>query len=126
MNERIDLGRQRQGQGQARPQVPVFNWKLIFWLFILFFLIGPWMSKQFVTKGTEISYSTFRGQLEAGNVEEITVQGENISGEFKKEAEKKNPDGKAVPYKEFFTYLPSFGDDKLLSILEIQKVKIVT
>lgn len=79
--------------------------------------MGPWISKQFISKGNEISYSTFRDQLEAGNVEKVTVQGEKISGEFKKPAEKKSPQGKPVPYKEFFTYLPSFGDDKLLSML---------
>ena len=115
-----------QGQGRGGPQSPTFNWKLIFWLFILFFLVGPWISKQFISKGTEISYSTFRDQLEVGNVGKITVQGEKISGEFKKPAEKKNPEGKPVPYKDFFTYLPSFGDDKLLPMLEAQKVDIVT
>ena len=115
-----------QGQGQGSPQAPIFNWKLISWLFILLFLIGPWISKQFISKGTEISYSTFRDQLEAGNVEKVTVQGEKISGDFKKPAEKKNPKGKPIPYTEFFTYLPSFGDDKLLSLLEAQKVDIVT
>lgn len=124
MNGRINPGGQQRGQ--VGPQGPTFNWKLIFWLFILFFLVGPWISKQFGSKGTEISYSTFRDQLEAGNVRKITVQGEKISGEFKKPDEKKNPEGKPVPYKEFFTYLPSFGDDKLLSMLAAQKVKIVT
>ena len=124
MNGRINPGGQRQGQ--VGPQGPTFNWKLILWLFILFFLIGPWISKQFGSKGTEISYSTFRDQLEAGNVGKVTVQGEKISGEFKKPAEKKKPEGKPVPYKEFFTYLPSFGDDKLLPMLVAQKVNIVT
>jgi cell division protease FtsH len=124
MNGRINPGGQRPGQ--TGPQGPVFNWKLILWLFILFFLIGPWISKQFISKGTEISYSTFRSQLEAGNVGKVTVQGEKISGELKKPAEKKESEGKPVSYKEFFTYLPSFGDEKLLPLLETQKVKIVT
>jgi cell division protease FtsH len=125
MNGRLKPGGQGP-QGQGGPQSPAFNWKLIFWLFILFFLLGPWISKQFVSKGTEISYSAFRDQVQAGNVEKVTVQGEKISGEFKKATEEKGPGGKPVSYKEFFTYLPSFGDDKLLSILEAEKVKIVT
>ncbi len=124
MDGRLNPGGQKPGPG--RPQSPAFNWTLIFWLLILFFLIGPWISKQFISKGTEISYSTFRSQLEAGNVEKITVQGEKISGEFKKPAETKNSEGKPAPYKEFFTYLPSFGDDTLLSMLEAQKVDVVT
>jgi cell division protease FtsH len=126
MNGRLDPGGQRRGQAPGKPQTPAFNWKLIFWLFIIFFLLGPWISKQFVTKGTEISYSGFRQQLEAGNVEKVTVQGEKICGEFEKPDEKKNPQGKPVSYKEFFTYLPSFGDNKLLSMLEAEKVKIIT
>ena len=70
-----------QGQGRDSPQNPPFNWNLIFWIFILFFLIGPWISKQFISRGTEISYSVFRSQVEAGNVEKVIVQGEKISGE---------------------------------------------
>ncbi len=115
-----------RGQGQGGPQRPNLNWMPIFWLFILFFLIGPWLQKQYILKGTEISYSAFRNQLEAGNVAKVIVQGEKISGELKKPAEQKNPEGKLVSYKEFFTYLPSFGDDKLLSKLEAQKVDLVT
>ena len=58
----------------------------------------------------------------------VTVEGEKISGEFKKPLEEKDPQhkGKEVSYKNFYTYLPSFGDDKLLSLLQAQKVDIVT
>ena len=124
MDGRLNPG--GQGQGRGAPQSPGLNWNLIFWIFILFFLIGPWISRQMISKGTEISYSTFRSQLAAGNVDKVIVQGEKISGEFKKPAETKDAEGKPVPYKDFFTYLPSFGDDKLLSMLETQKVDILT
>ncbi len=124
MDGRLNPRGQKQGQGG--PQSPAFNWNLILWIFILFFLIGPWISKQLISKGTEISYSAFRSQLEAGNVEKVTVQGEKISGEFKKPVETKNVEGKPVPYKDFLTYLPSFGDGTLLPMLEAQKVDIVT
>jgi cell division protease FtsH len=79
-------------------------------------------------KGTQLSYSSFRDQLAAGNVDKVTVEGEKISGEFKKPIEEKDPKhkGKEVSYKHFYTYLPSFGDDKLLSLLQAQKVDIVT
>ncbi len=122
MNGKIDP----RGQGQGSPQKPAFNWTVIFWLFLLFFLLGPWIQKQFISQGTGISYSAFRDQLEAGNVEKITVQGEKISGDFKKPVEQKAPGGKPTPYREFYTYLPSFGDEKLLPMLEAQKVNIVT
>jgi cell division protease FtsH len=83
-------------------------------------------SKQFGMKGTQLSYSSFRNQLEADNVKKVTVEGEKISGEFKKAIETKEGGNKTVSHKDFYTYLPSFGDDKLLSLLESQKVDIVT
>jgi cell division protease FtsH len=88
--------------------------------------VGPWISSLLSDKGVGISYSAFRRQLEAGNVEKVIVQGEKISGELKKPAEENTPGGKAVPYRQFITYLPSFGDDKLLSLLDAQKVDVVT
>ena len=115
----------KSGKGPG-SKVPGINWRLIFWCFLIFLLLAPWISKQYVSKGTQISYSAFRKQVEAGNVTKVTVEGEKISGEFKKPIEEKGPENKTVSYKEFFTYLPSFGDDKLLPMLEDQKVDIIT
>ena len=116
----------KRGKGPGGSQIPGINWKLIFWLFIIFLLVAPWISKQYVSKGMQISYSAFRKEVEAGNVTRVTVEGEKISGEFNKPIEKKEAENKTVSYKEFYTYLPSFGDDKLLPMLEDQKVDIIT
>jgi cell division protease FtsH len=127
MNGRIDPRDQRQRPGKpGTPQPFGFDWRLIFWLMLLFFLLGPLFSKQIGTNGTQLSYSSFRSQLEAGNVEKVKVEGEKISGEFKKAIEMKEQGKKTVSYKDFYTYLPSFGDDGLLSLLESHKVDIVT
>jgi len=80
----------------------------------------------FSPKGFGISYSAFRSQLEAGNVQKVIVQGEKISGELKKPAEEKTADGKTFSYRQFLTYVPSFGDNNLLPLLEAQKVDVVT
>jgi cell division protease FtsH len=118
---------EQRGPGPGEnPQGPTSHWTLILWLFILFILLGPWIANLFSPKGTPISYSAFRSQLEAGNVQKIVVQGEQISGELKKPAEAKTADGKSLSYKQFLTYVPSFGDDKLLPLLEAQKVDVVT
>jgi cell division protease FtsH len=124
MNGKFNPG--GQGQGPGRPQPPKFNWTLIFWLLIFFLILGPLLSKQVGVKGTHLSYSSFRKQLESGNVDKVTVEGEKISGEFKKPIEIKGSEKEPVSYKDFYTYLPSFGDDKLLGLLEAQKVDIVT
>ena len=82
------------GQGpEGSPQSPISHWTMILWLFILFLLLGPWISSLLSSKGTQISYTDFRSQLEAGNVQKVTVQGEKISGQLKKPAEEKTPTG---------------------------------
>ena len=125
MDGRTNPEERGRGPGE-NPQGPASHWTLILWLFILFILVGPWIASLLSEKGTGISYSTFRSQLEAGNVEKVTVQGERITGELKKSAEENTPSGKAVSYRRFITYVPSFGDDKLLPLLEGQKVDVVT
>ena len=118
---------EQRGPGPGEnPQGPGSHWTLILWLFILFILLGPWIASLFSTKGFGISYSAFRRQLETGNVQKVIVQGEKISGELRKPAEEKTADGKTVSYRQFLTYLPSFGDTNLLPLLEAQKVDVVT
>jgi cell division protease FtsH len=75
-------------------------------------------------QSVEISYSVFRQQLQAGNVEHITVAGEQIEGELAEPAEKEIEDGETTSYTQFTTYLPSFGDEQLLALLEEQGVEV--
>ena len=129
MDEKPD--HQREGWNKGEPQFPRINWTVFFWLFFLLFLLfGPLLSRPYGPEGTEVNYSTFystfRKQLESGNVADVTIQGEKISGKFKNSLEKRTPEQKTASYRKFYTYLPSFGDDKLLSMLEEQKVDIVT
>jgi cell division protease FtsH len=99
---------------------------LLFWL-LVFFLVTSliqwyWRSDE----GTRISYTTFRRELKQGNVKAVVVQGEKISGRLKESSEKETPQGETVTYDGFVTYLPSFGDEKLLSQLESQGVEVQT
>jgi cell division protease FtsH len=125
MNGRPGPEDPRRGPGGPQ-QGPASHWTIILWLFILLLLIAPWISSLLSSKRTPISYSSFRQQLEAGNVEKVTVQDDKISGQFKKPIDEKNAEGKTAPYSEFVTYLPSFGDSQLLGLLQAQKVDIVT
>jgi cell division protease FtsH len=93
----------------------------------------------------QISYSTFRQQLQANNVERVVVIGEQIEGELREPAalasEEKggetpgwvrifgqgstDDDGdKSEMYVTFVTYLPSFGDEELLTLLQAHNVEI--
>jgi cell division protease FtsH len=125
MNGKPRPDNQGQGSGENRPN-PMSHWTIILWLFILFLLMGPWISSLLSGRGTQISYTDFRSQVQAGNVAKVTVQGEKITGVFKKPVETKTSGGATSSYKEFFTYLPSFGDPELLNLLNAQKVEIAT
>jgi cell division protease FtsH len=75
---------------------------------------------------TQISYSAFRQQLKDGNVEQVTVTGQEIRGGLKEPAQKQVAEEEPVKYDKFVTYLPSFGDDELLALLEEQGVEVTT
>jgi cell division protease FtsH len=74
----------------------------------------------------EIRYSTFRRQIQEGNVSEVIVDQEQIRGTLKEAATREVQEGEDVEYTEFVTFLPSFGDDQLLSLLEAHDVRIET
>jgi cell division protease FtsH len=76
----------------------------------------------------EVSYSTFRQQLREGNVAQVTITGETIEGQFKERLTLPVEEGEEEPteFTGFITYLPSFGDDQLLELLQEQEVEIQT
>jgi len=101
---------------------------LIIWLLLGLALAsavwGP-LSDQFGNR-TQVDYSEFRRQVRAGNVSQVTVTGETIEGQLKEPVERTNESGETVTYERFTTYLPSFGDEQLLSLLEEQNVEVTT
>lgn len=103
----------------------------IIWI-ILLFLIGflVWsVVGNAINNQTEIPYTTFRSQVQDGNVSQVTVSGEKITGQLKQPAETtiSTIGGQStVQYTNFVTYLPSFGDDQLFSLLRENNVEIKT
>ena len=77
-------------------------------------------------QGVEESYSTFRSQLEAGNVGKVTIRGDRISGTSRSRRKRRSRQASRYQYTQFVTYVPSFGDNSLLPLLQSQKVDIVT
>jgi cell division protease FtsH len=75
--------------------------------------------------GPEISYSEFRTQLRAGNVERVEVVGDKMSGSLKQSAMRAVAEGDSTQYQEFVTYMPSFGDDRLMEEMEEAGVEVV-
>jgi cell division protease FtsH len=95
---------------------------LLFGLAIASIVWGPLSSR--LTSRTRISYSTFREQVQAGNVAQITVTGQQIEGSLEEPLELEEKSGEAAPVEAFVTTLPSFGDDELLSLLEAEGVEV--
>ncbi len=75
--------------------------------------------------GERISYSEFRTQLQQENVKRVEVKGNAINGTLKSQATR-SEQGNTVEYQNFVTYLPSFGDEQLMDLLESQGVNVVT
>ena len=101
---------------------------LVIWLLLGLALAsvlwGP-LSDRFSDR-RRIDYSEFRQQVQAGNVRRVTVTGQQIDGQLVEAAEIATENEETVRYDTFTTYLPSFGDDELLSLLESQGVEVET
>ncbi|MCF8039712.1 MAG: ATP-dependent metallopeptidase FtsH/Yme1/Tma family protein, partial [Desulfohalobiaceae bacterium] len=109
------------------------------WLIILalILLLFGWQYYLGSVKRVQISYSAFLEQVKADNVQKITVQGEEIEGRLKEPASLddsgQGKDGSqqggkqtSEKYSSFVTYLPSFGDEDLLKVLNERGVDIKT
>ncbi len=107
--------------------------RALIWLLLALVLI-PWLWGFFgdgfgLNGPTQISYTRFREQLQDGNVEQVVVRGEQIQGEFKEPVEEgptEGEEGQAPTFTNFITYLPSFGDENLLTLLEANEVEVET
>jgi cell division protease FtsH len=100
------------------------RWSTSFWVILLLLLLVNWLGGRFLFGGdvaTAIDYSTFRSQVMADNVTQVTVTGEEIRGQLN---ETINVDTAETSVSEFITFLPSFGDDELLSLLEDHNVSL--
>ncbi|MCB0061583.1 MAG: ATP-dependent zinc metalloprotease FtsH, partial [Caldilineaceae bacterium] len=116
---------------------------------LVFILIGTWLLPRLWglnDSPTTVAYSTFRQQLQAGNVAKVTIQDDQVQGTFKEAVpmafDQENRVAVAIPASEatpsansdvnaaaeevvnFATYLPSFGDDRLMDLLEAHHVAV--
>ncbi len=99
-------------------------WQVVFWI-ALILLVAPLLAGLFGTSGVTIDYSTFKDEVRAGNVERVTVTGQQIDGTLSEPRETSAPGQEAaITYTDFTTYIPAFGDEDLLPLLEEQNVVV--
>lgn len=72
----------------------------------------------------QIQYSTFRQEVKNENVSEVTIQGDRIEGKLERPSSRRTAAGDTVTYTDFLTYLPPFGDDQLLQLLEQSRTDV--
>jgi cell division protease FtsH len=111
------------GRGQPpRFRMPGGRW---FWWVLAGLLVINFVIVELVPDRTSrltVPYTTFRAQVEASNVSEVTSQGDTIQGTFKKEVT--YPAGSSSRNTNFQTQRPAFADDSLLNLM-IQKGVVV-
>jgi len=117
-----------ENDGAVTGQAPGGGrWRLIIYV-VLATLFAMWAYSYWgegAAGGERISYSEFRKQLQNSNVERVVVQGNSVNGTLKSTGTR-TEQGSSVKYDKFVTYLPSFGDEKLMSLLEEKEVEVVT
>jgi cell division protease FtsH len=112
-----------KGTSGPRPAVPSprFLWLL------LVFMLGVWVlySLAETPDPRNLSYSTFRTQVEEGNVSSVTIEGHRVQGELRTPISR-TVEGRDEPVEvgEFYTHLPSFGDDEVLGLLRAEGVEV--
>jgi len=92
-------------------------WLLLAGLLALNWVIGSLLVRP--KNPSTISYTSFRQQVEAGNVSKISSKGDTIQGTFKV---KTDIDGSKLT--DFDTERPSFADDKLFQLLQDKAVDV--
>jgi cell division protease FtsH len=102
--------------GMPRPGRRILAFVLV--LFVLNWVVASQIGGQ--PERLKVPYTTFRAQVEAGNVKEVASQGDVIQGDFKK---KFTFQGKSNT--RFATVQPAFSsDDQLLQLLIKQNVEV--
>jgi len=103
--------------------------RIMIFYFLIAAILGVWILYSYYGSQLapdQIQYSTFRGELKQNNVSEVTVQGDRIEGKLKEASGRRTADGDTISFTEFVTYLPSFGDDELMVLLEQSNVDVTT
>lgn len=91
--------------------------------------MGVWLWTEFGgadAGAAQISYTSFRQHVKQGVVASVTVSGERVTGEFSRPVEVETVEGESADVEQFVTYLPSFGDESLLGLLEEHGVQMRT
>jgi cell division protease FtsH len=111
------------GGQERRPMLPQ-GARRFWWIFVVLLALNFVLSLAFSGKPAResVPYTLFYGQVQQGNVREISSKGDEIQGTFRKGV--KYPAGKGKANTKFKTVRPTFGDDGLSRLLISKKVTV--
>ncbi|MCF7805961.1 MAG: ATP-dependent zinc metalloprotease FtsH [Candidatus Marinimicrobia bacterium] len=91
---------------------PLLNWVLI--ILVAYLAFQFFMPDQ--NTGNQIPYSQFKSEVRSGNVESVTITGDQVAGIYTGESPEKE--------RRFYTVIPPYTDENLSTILESNNVKV--
>lgn len=106
-------------QPTGRPLQQWWRVTLLLLFFLLLYLVFSRMAPE--KESYEIPYSEFKQWISKDQVAQVELKNYTINGEFH-EQQAIGPQGELGKY--FHTSIPQFGDDELLPLLELHKVRI--
>jgi cell division protease FtsH len=110
-------------QSQEQPAQP--RWVILLWLLLVVPLLIWFVLTLLDSSGSQanvtVSYSTFVAQVNANNVQEVTISDYTITGIFRSAVS--SQDG-ATTSTRFTTVVPQFGNNTLIALLEQHHVSI--
>ncbi len=121
--------KQDKNQQKMRPdyRIPQSTgwWKYLIIFFVFWIIISYFFNVFSGNPSATIPYSTFKDQVKKGNVDYVTMKGEEISGKFnKKILPPDHAKNDTTEYQYFSTTKPAVYDNELMKILDSNKVTI--
>ncbi len=123
---------QKRGPGQQessrRPgpggwgQSPQNTWIRVVLLAIIVFLILNTFGPE-PLRGTDISYTRFRGHVESGLVTQVTLRGDKLAATLRRNVSISNQQ-RTVTYSNAVTFLPSYADEELADLFARHRVDV--
>jgi cell division protease FtsH len=113
---------------QMKPQGGSPQWtRMVLYMLMAFLLLSFLMPSRSGDR-LGLSYTEFKRLVEDGEISQVTVKGDQITGKFKKPLTKDfqapKPGKNARTYDAFKTTMPSFAGSEILGLLEKNKVAI--
>jgi cell division protease FtsH len=119
---RVEGKREGRPPEEGRPRTSRWLWLLLVGMFAL-----NWLFASAVLAPPErvtVSYTFFREQVQAGNVQEITSTGDTIEGQFRNPVQYPPGQANAPQVQRFTTQRPAFADDQLMELLLSRNVSV--